>query len=62
MVMRCVMVAGLLMGLTACSTTPPDEPEDLCQIFREKPEWHEAALEMNKKWGYIFRRRTELHP
>ncbi|MGL5304524.1 MAG: hypothetical protein ACRC9M_13150, partial [Aeromonas sp.] len=46
-----VVVVGLLAGLTACSTRPPAQPENLCQIFREKPEWHEAALKMNKKWG-----------
>ena len=49
--MRLVAVAGLLAGLTACSTRPPAQPENLCQIFREKPEWHEAALKMNEKWG-----------
>jgi len=42
---------GLLAGLTACSTRPPAQPENLCQIFREKPEWHKAALKMNEKWG-----------
>ncbi|QSE75688.1 hypothetical protein JXZ74_09305 [Aeromonas media] len=39
------------MALTACSSRPPAQPENLCQIFREKPEWHKAALEMNEKWG-----------
>jgi hypothetical protein len=29
---------GLLAGLTACSTRPPAQPENLCQIFREKPD------------------------
>ena len=45
--MRFVVVASLLAGLTACSTRPPAQPENLCQIFREKPEWHKAALKMN---------------
>ena len=49
--MRLVVAAGLLMTLTACSTRPPAQPENLCQIFREKPEWHKAALKMNEKWG-----------
>ena len=48
---RIGVVAACLMALTACSTRPPAQPENLCQIFREKPEWHEAALKMNKKWG-----------
>lgn len=49
--LRLVVVASLLAGLTACSTRPPAQPENLCQIFREKPEWHKAALKMNEKWG-----------
>ena len=48
---RIGVVAACLMALTACSTRPPAQPENLCQIFREKPEWHEAALKMNEKWG-----------
>ncbi len=48
---RLVVAAGLLMALTACSSRPPAQPENLCQIFREKPEWHKAALKMNEKWG-----------
>ena len=46
-----MVAAGLLMVLTACSSQPPAQPENLCQIFREKPEWHKAALKMNEKWG-----------
>ncbi|MGY2437034.1 transglycosylase SLT domain-containing protein, partial [Escherichia coli] len=49
--MRLFVAAGLLIGLTACSTRPPAQPENLCQIFREKPDWHKAALKMNEKWG-----------
>ena len=44
--MRFVVVVSLLAGLTACSTRPPAQPENLCQIFREKPEWHKAALKV----------------
>ena len=52
---RIGVVAACLMALTACSTRPPAQPENLCQIFREKPEWHEAALKMNEKWGHLSR-------
>ena len=41
----------LLAILGGCSTTPPSNPENLCEIFREKPSWREAAEDMNKKWG-----------
>ncbi|WP_189383794.1 hypothetical protein [Advenella faeciporci] len=40
-----------LLLLSACSTTPPANPENICEIFREKPSWHEAALSTKEKWG-----------
>ena len=45
--LSCLMVA-LLMG---CSTSPPSNPENLCEIFREKDDWYDAAVDMNEKWG-----------
>ncbi|MDF5981951.1 hypothetical protein P4056_12560 [Pseudomonas aeruginosa] len=29
----------------------PANPDNLCEIFREKPKWHEAALKMQQRWG-----------
>ncbi len=43
-------IAGLL-ALGGCSTAPPKNAEDLCEIFREKPDWHRAALDTQAKWG-----------
>ena len=37
--------------LGACSTRPPAQPEDLCQIFAEKTAWHQAAQGMTQRWG-----------
>ena len=37
--------------LGACSTRPPAQPEDLCQIFAEKSAWHQAAQGMTQRWG-----------
>ncbi|NYT78119.1 transglycosylase SLT domain-containing protein [Alcaligenaceae bacterium] len=37
--------------LAGCATTPPSSPENLCQIFREKPGWHKQALKVQKKWN-----------
>ena len=41
----------LCLILTGCATVPPSSPENLCQIFREKPSWHKAALATERKWG-----------
>jgi hypothetical protein len=37
--------------LAGCATSPPRNPEDICAIFREKADWYEAALDVQKKWG-----------
>lgn len=46
---RLVLVSALL-GLAACSSTPPSNTNDLCQIFDEKDDWYEDALASSKKW------------
>ena len=51
---RLVLQASLLSGLlilTGCATLPPEQPEDLCDIFREKPDWYEAAQDSTERWG-----------
>ncbi len=41
-----------LLALAGCaSTRPPGDPENICAIFREKPDWHDAALKVQEKWG-----------
>ncbi len=51
--MRCLFTLMLALLVTGCSTSTsrPDNPDDLCAIFREKSDWYEAAQEMNEKWG-----------
>jgi len=41
----------LLLALAGCATPPPADPENMCAIFREKPDWYEAALAVQRKWG-----------
>jgi len=41
----------MLMALAGCATAPPSNPDNLCEIFREKPDWHDAALDVRDKWG-----------
>lgn len=40
-----------LLLLAGCATAPPSNPENICSIFREKPDWHDAAVRAEKKWG-----------
>ena len=44
-----ILVAGL--SLTACATTPPSNPENLCDIFYEKNGWYEQAKRTESRWG-----------
>ncbi|QDJ51287.1 transglycosylase SLT domain-containing protein [Bordetella hinzii] len=49
---RCLALLLCLLALAGCaSTRPPGDPENICAIFREKPDWHDAALKVQDKWG-----------
>ncbi|MFT5634895.1 MAG: hypothetical protein ACI89T_000326 [Cognaticolwellia sp.] len=37
--------------LSSCATSPPKNPENLCEIFREHRGWYFAAKEMRERWG-----------
>ncbi|HET8817781.1 MAG TPA: hypothetical protein VFM61_10070 [Pseudidiomarina sp.] len=37
--------------LASCATAPPEQPDNLCEIFREKQDWYDAAADMRDKWG-----------
>lgn len=47
---RLLILASLTI-LAACTTTPPKNTENICQIFREKDEWYQAALTSARRWG-----------
>lgn len=40
-----------VMGVSSCTTTPPSNVDNLCDIFREKSSWHKAAKKSHRKWG-----------
>lgn len=47
------IVLLMLLLLTACSSTTtrrPDNPENICDIFRQNNDWYEAALDMQQRW------------
>ncbi|WP_035477867.1 lipoprotein [Aliagarivorans taiwanensis] len=46
-----LIVALTVVSVSACSSKPPAQPENLCEIFKEKRDWYKAAKKMNKKWG-----------
>ncbi len=44
-----LLSAGIV--ILACSTSPPENIRDSCEIFTEKDDWYPAALDSYEKWG-----------
>jgi hypothetical protein len=47
---RALLLLVLVM-LTGCTTAPPRDQNNLCNIYREYPDWYEDSLEMQQTWG-----------
>ena len=41
----------LLAIVSSCSTNPPADPNNICEIFDEKGSWQRAARKAQKRWG-----------
>jgi hypothetical protein len=39
------------VAIIACSTNPPANIKDSCEMFTEKDDWYPAALDSYEKWG-----------
>ncbi|MCC2594977.1 transglycosylase SLT domain-containing protein [Pusillimonas sp. MFBS29] len=48
---RIPAVIAISAAVAGCATTPPDNPENICEIFREKSGWHNAVEQTQNKWG-----------
>ncbi len=44
-------VIACVLLLSGCAVAPPKDPNNICAIFREKPDWYDAALNVEEKWG-----------
>jgi len=44
-------VCALAALIPACASLPPNNTNDLCQIFREKDDWYQASLAASQRWG-----------
>ncbi len=45
------LLLAVVISLSGCATTPPSNPNDICDIFDDKPDWYKAAKKSEKKWG-----------
>ena len=48
---RPLMVLMVVVLLPACATSPPEQVDNVCDIFREKSGWYEDAKESRARWG-----------
>lgn len=48
--MRYLILVLLVISLGACSTAPPRNPDNICDIFREKRGWYKDAHKASKRW------------
>ncbi|WP_290621020.1 MULTISPECIES: hypothetical protein [unclassified Arsukibacterium] len=46
-----IVVLSLAAVLSGCSTPPPQNTSDICEIFRENRSWYHAAAAASEKWG-----------
>ncbi|QIZ78769.1 hypothetical protein HER31_00900 [Ferrimonas lipolytica] len=48
-----IICSSLVLGvlLTGCATAPPQDPENICSIFKENRDWYEASINTKEKWG-----------
>ena len=40
----------LVLALSACVSSPPEKPDNICDIFEEKRSWYKAAIRSEKRW------------
>ncbi|RLV61541.1 hypothetical protein D5018_01320 [Parashewanella curva] len=50
MIKRGIISIGLL-ALVGCATPPPQNPDNICEIFKEHRSWYDAAKDARDKWG-----------
>jgi len=37
--------------LVSCAELPPENVDNICAIFKEKPQWYEEAKQVERRWG-----------
>ena len=45
------LLVALPLLLSGCAVTPPSNQGNICQIFRQYPDWYQDAKAMKNEWG-----------
>lgn len=40
-----------MLSVAGCTTAPPKNVNNLCDIFREKDDWYDDAVDASEEWG-----------
>ena len=51
MLMRSSISLTFLLLLAGCTSTPPEQLENVCDIFEEKSGWYKQARRASRRWG-----------
>lgn len=46
-----LLIPCLIVVLAGCAGTPPRDVDNICNIFRENPRWHDHAVASAERWG-----------
>lgn len=49
--MKLFIVVLMLLLLAACAELPPRNTDNLCAIFKEKPDWYAQSNQATQNWG-----------
>ena len=41
----------IVVNLAGCATPPPKNPDNICLIFKQYPDWYWDTSEVRKRWG-----------
>ena len=43
-----ILIAAFV--IQGCATRPPENPDNICLIFKEKKSWYKAVMRAEKRW------------
>ena len=41
---------AIIFTVSSCAVTPPENPDNICSIFKVKRSWYKAAVKTEKRW------------
>jgi len=51
LLLQFILISCLVSVLSACASNPPRNPDNVCDIFKEKRSWYKTAVKAEEKWG-----------